>query len=58
MSKIFNNLNDALDLYNDLKTKYNGKDLLISLSVRNSIVAILSGILVSLIIGELILNLI
>jgi hypothetical protein len=58
MSKIFNNLNDALDLYNDLKTKYNGKDLLISLSARNSIIAILSSTLAGLIIGKLIMDLI
>jgi hypothetical protein len=58
VSKVFNNLNDALDLYNDLKVKYNGKNLLISLTARNSIIAILSGILAGLIIGELVINLI
>jgi hypothetical protein len=49
---------DALDLYNDLKIKYNGKNILIPLSIRNSIIAILGGVLAGLFIGELIINLI
>ena len=54
VSKSFSNFKDALDLFIDLKEKYNGKKILVPLSVRNRIIAICSGAVVGLIIGKII----
>ena len=44
-SKSFDNFKDALDLFSELKEKYNGKDLLISSKVKNVMIAIGKGII-------------
>ena len=54
ISKSFGNFKDALNLFTDLKEKYNGKNILISPSVRIGIIIISSGAIVGLIIGKII----
>ena len=57
ISKSFGNFKDALNLFTDLKEKYNGKKILVPLSIRSGIIAIGSGAVVGLIIGKVILAL-
>ena len=44
-SKSFDNFKDTFDLFSELKEKYNGKDLLISLKVKDIMIAIGKGII-------------
>ena len=56
VSKSFDNLKDALNLFSELKEKYNGREIFLPPSVRNGVIALGSGAMIGIIIGKIILT--